>query len=155
MADRIRIIIICILTVTFFGCTSEKDLAQEYANSASQYLNEAKFDEARNMLLKASVLRPDVSSYHVGIAFASVKLRDYANAKERYEIALKLIQNESISDPQRVDDHLMLLVLLDREDEARKLLREKMKVYPEEQSLRMLYKNFDDFVHGFSEWKIP
>lgn len=145
--------LLVVLLVT--GCKKDnRQKAQPLASEASRLMNEGKLTEAIIMFKEASSLRPMCAEYHVGIAMASVKVKDYATARDEYLKALPILQEQSQEDPERVGDLIMVLVCLNRNQEANTILNAAKDRFKGNRSISMLADNYSEFREAFAEYQI-
>ena len=145
--------LLVVLSVT--GCKKDnRQKAQSLASEASRLMNEDKQTEAIIIFKEASSLMPMCAEYHVGIAMASVKVNDYTTARNEYLKALPILQEQSQEDPERVDDLVMVLVCLNRNQEANTVLNAAKQLFKDNRSISMLADNYSEFIEGFSEFQI-
>ena len=81
-------------------------LAGPFVNLGLLYIKQHKYDEAKQALLQATVVRPDdpIAYNHLGVAYR--ELGDFQQAQQAYEQALKL-------KPDYADAHLNIGILYD------------------------------------------
>lgn len=106
------------------------------------------------MFKEASSLRPMCAEYHVGIAMASAKVKDYATARDEYLKALPILQEQSQEDSERVGDLIMVLVCLNRNQEANKILNAAKDRFKGNRSISMLADNYSEFIEAFADYQI-
>lgn len=137
------------------GCNDDSSRqAAELASEAAVLMNQGRFDEARLLLEKASDLGSSCAEYHVGIAMASTQLDDYVTARIRYERALSILKRQSQNDPQRVDDYVMVLVCLNRESEARRVVKEAQGRFENDPTIQILAQDVDNMVEYYKKYSI-
>ena len=150
-----RIILFILIALSATGCKKDNiQKAQSLASKASFLMNEGKQTEALILLKEASSLRPMCAEYHVGIAMASVKVNDYTTARDEYMKALPILQEQSQEDPERVCDLIMVLVCLNRNEEANTVLNAAKQRFKGNRSISMLADNYPEFIEGISEFQI-
>ena len=150
-----RIILFILIALSVTGCKKDNiQKAQSLASKASFLMNEGKQTEALILLKEASSLRPMCAEYHVSIAMASVKIKDYTTANDEYLKALPILQEQSQEDPERVDDLIMVLVCLNRNEEANTTLNAAKQRFKDNRSISMLADNYSELIDGFAEFKI-
>lgn len=149
----IILLILIVLSVT--GCKKDnRQKAQSLASKASLLMNEGKQTEALILLKEAISLRPMCAEYHVSIAMASVKVKDYTTARDEYLKALQILQEQSQEDPERVDDLIMVLVCLNRNEEAYTILNTAKQRFKGNRTISMLADNYSEFIESISELQI-
>ena len=122
---KISAIYIISLVISLSSCgTSNDRIAQEYANNATRLLMENKYLEADTSIKKAISLKPNISEYYVGHGFIQSSLKQHSNAKRSYETALKLLAQREESE-DKVNQTVFILLLLNKTEEAKKLISEK------------------------------
>lgn len=137
------------------GCgRDDADDALRLASEASFDLVEDRFDEAFQKLEHAVILRPDVAEYHTGLGIAAVRLGRLAVATQQYESAERILSREAEDDPERVDDHVLILALLGRAEEAKQALSNGLARFPDSQTLQRLDSAHGSLLAGFSEFAI-
>ena len=94
------------------------------------------------------------AEYHVSIAMASIKVEDYKTAQDEYLKALPILQEQSQEDPERVDDLIIVLVCLHRNEEANTVLNDAKQRFKGNRSISMLADNYSEFIEGISEFQI-
>ena len=145
--------LLVVLSVT--GCKKDNiQKAQSLASEASRLMNEGKQTEAIIMFKEASDLMPMCAEYHVSIAMASVKVKDYTTARDEYLKALSILQEQSKEDPERVDDLIMVLVCLNRNEEANAVLNAAKQRFKGNRTISILADNYSEFTEGISELQI-
>ena len=145
--------LLVVLSVT--GCKKDnRQKAQSLSSEASRLMNEGKLTEAIIMFKEASSLRPMCAEYHVSIAMASVKVKDYTTARDEYLKALPILQEQSQEDPERVDDLIMVLVCLNRNQEANTVLNAAKQRFKGNRTISMLADNYSEFIEAFAENQI-
>jgi Flp pilus assembly protein TadD len=145
--------LLAVLLVT--GCKRDnRQKAQSLASKASRLMNEGKLTEAIIMFKEASSLRPMCAEYHVGVAMASVKVKDYTTARDEYTKALPILQEQSQEDPERVCDLIMVLVCLNRNQEANTILNAAKERFKGNRSISMFADNYSQFIKGISEFQL-
>jgi len=148
-------ILLLLVVLSVAGCKKDnKQIAQSLASEASLLMNEGKQTEALTLFKEASHLRPMCAEYHVGIAMASVKVRDYTTARDEYLKALPILQEQSQEDPERVYDLIMVLVCLNRNQEANTILNAAKQHFKDNRSISMLADSYSELIDGFTEFKI-
>jgi len=144
------------LLISLCGCSHREpvDEANQYASKASRALEKKAYVEAKTMALKAHGLKPEVAEYCVAVAFASIKLNEQGDAKDYYNQALAILERESQTDPDRVDDCAIVIVFLGRRDAARAALDSGINRFPEAANLREVRNDFDEWCAELSEYAI-
>ena len=155
MAMKTGSVLLVALCITVTGCRDDSyDQAKGLATQAAWLMEEGKYSEALPLLQKASDLRPSCAEYHVGIAMVSIRLNDHQTARVSYQKALRIFEQQSQYDPERVDDHFMVLVSLNREDEAREVLRKARKRFKDSPSMRSLVDDIPNLIKGFRQYRV-
>lgn len=113
-------------------------------------MSDEKYAEAIPLMKKASALRPDCAEYHVGIAMASVMVKDYKTAKDEYLKALPILRKQSQDDPKRFNDLCLILTYLNRDKEAKTILDSARNKFPKNEAI---VKDLTAFK-GFSKYRI-
>jgi len=148
-------ILFLIVVLSLTGCKKDnRQKAQSLASEASFLMNEGKQTEALILLKEASGLMPMCAEYHVSIAMASVKIKDYTTARDEYLKALPILQEQSQEDPERVDDLIMVLVCLNRIQEANTVLNAAKQRFKGNRTISMLADNYSEFIESISELQI-
>jgi tetratricopeptide (TPR) repeat protein len=134
------IIILWLCSVGFLaGCANRaSDQAARLAAEASHDMVEHRFDDAFHKFEKAAALRPDVAEYHVGSGMAAVKIGELEVATTHYLAAEAILSVQSARDPERVDDHAMVVALLGRGEEAKRILKDGVQRFPDAEMLQKL-----------------
>ena len=128
-----------------------KQTAQELAREASSAMQASNYAVAKELMLEAVSLRPDVVEYQVGVAMAALEQQEPETARAHWELALVLIAPQSDVDPEKVDDHVMILVALGREAEARSLIQDAYQKFSDSEAMQALYLNREEFITGLKE----
>lgn len=143
-------ILTLISIITLVSCGKQKT-AQAWAVEAGALMAEEKFAEAIPFMKKASSLNPDCAEYHVGIAMSCIMIKDYEIAKAEYLNALPILKKQSQNDPERIDDLVILLTWLNRDEEAKIILSNAKKKFPSNKTVAMDYRVM---VEGTEKYKI-
>lgn len=145
---------ICVL-FSLVGCAQRTDeRAARLAAEAAQRLNENRFEDAYQKMRQAADLRPDTAEYQVGLGMAAVKLRNKEAAAEAYAKAERILAREVRHDPDRIDDHATVLVLLGRIEDAKRILREGYERFPDSKTLRQIASDPAVFFAGLQPYSI-
>ncbi len=150
------IIILWLCSVGFLaGCTNRtSDQAARLAADASHYMVERRFDDAFQKFEKAAALCPDVAEYHVGAGMAAVKIGELEVAARHYLAAEVILSVQSTRDPERVDDHAMVVALLGRPEEAKRILKDGVQRFPESEMLQKLAGAEVSFLEELRQYSI-
>ncbi len=159
-----QILILTIVILTILGCKKEshseanndlKNEAQRLASKASWLINEGNYVDAIPLLLEASKLRPMCAEYHVGLGMACVKTEDYKTAEDRYKKALTILLEQSNDDPERIDDLVMVLIYLKRDEEAYSTIKQAQNRFDDNQTISVLASNnFQEVIEESGEYRI-
>ncbi len=148
-------LILLFIIFTLIGCKNDSiKQAQLLASKASILSVEGKHTDAIPLLEEASRLRPMCVEYHVGIAIESVKTENYTMAQDRYKKALAILQEQSKEDPERIDDLIIVLICLNRDEDAANVLNEAKSRFKENTTIAMLSNNYTEIVSNLREWRI-
>lgn len=147
------ILLLAVLVIT--GCKGDTEReAKALASRASALMNEGKYTKAIPLLEKASNMRPICAEYHVGLARSYVQVEDYTKARDRYERSLPILRQQALDDPERVDDLVMVLIGLNKDQEAAKILEEAVNRYQGNATLSMLSADYAEFVDSLSKYRV-
>lgn len=140
---------------TVFGCGNNENLAEAESLSAqaSVYMADGEYEKALPLVRKAIRLRPQCAEYHVAAAMASVKTNDDMAAYRDYEKAQQILQDEAREDPERLDDLVMILLCMNRDEEAEKIFKNAKKELEGNYSI-MKIQSVSELREMFSEFKI-
>lgn len=150
------LIVVLSVGLVLCGCAQKesRSLAQTYAAEAAIALDSGKYSEAKAKAIKATEAKPEVAEYSVAVAFAAVKLNEPSVAKEYFNKALAILEPQSKTDPERVDDCAMILICLGRKEEAVTILNKGVKQFPNSEVLKKLHGNVDAWTAELSEYSI-
>ena len=143
------------LLVTANSCRKQDGTeAAQLASFGSVALQKGEWQQAYDLLARASALRPSVAEYHTGAGMAAVKLGRTDVAERHYDTAAQILAKQAMTDPERVDDYALLLGLLGRHEEATTVLKDGAERFPDAQMLEQLAKTPDPFAEAVSEYGI-
>jgi len=149
------ILIIISIALPFAGCkVDSQEQASEISSQASWWLAKGNYYKAKELFIKASDLRPSCAEYHIGIAMASLKVKDLETAGIRYQKALEILEVQSRNDPNRVDDLAMVLVCLGREEGAREEINKAKERFKNNGMINSLSDNFNVLIESWDEFRI-
>lgn len=124
--------------------------ADHLVAEASFAMNLRDWARAEGLLAKATQLTPDAGVYWLSLGSMRVRLGNKAGAKQAYESALKVFQAEAASDAGKKDPdawlkQMQVLALLGRTEEARAMLEQTAKRFPDNRNVRAFVdgKQFD------------
>lgn len=147
------------------GCTRErKQVTERDRKEAALLVSEAQFAitlrdwaRAEGLLAKAVQLSPE-SEYWMSLGFARVRVGNRTGAKQAYEAALKVVQDDAALDTTGSEPWLRqanILALLGRTDDARAVLTKAAKRFPKDGRVQSLLdpKQFQQMITapGFKE----
>ena len=120
-----------------------KLVAAEAANLASDAafaLQIRDYARAEKSLARAVGLRPDIPDWWFSLGTARKRLGQIGDARSAYKKALALYEKryEATAEVADLQQQLIMLVLLGREDEARKLLEQSCQRQPGQLALKRL-----------------
>jgi tetratricopeptide (TPR) repeat protein len=131
-----------------------KLVAAEAANLASDAafaLQIHDYARAEKSLARAVELRPDIPDWWLSLGSARKRQAKISDARSAYKKALALFEKryEAAADVADLQQQLVMLVLLGREDEARKLLEQSSRKRPDQQFLKRWSdgKMIDQLLH--------
>ncbi len=133
--------LVLLLAFAAYSCSPGEDEAVVIASKASYAMSDGNIYEARRLFQKATELRPEVFEYRVALAGLLRDMEGKEQASPHYVKALEIIEVESQQNHERVDEHIMLLVELGRQDEAKELLNERRERFPDSETVRLLLDN--------------
>jgi Flp pilus assembly protein TadD len=160
-----RALICCVLLAMTLGCTRErKQVTERDRKEAALLVSEAQFattlrdwTRAEGLWAKAVELSPD-SEYWMSLGFARIRLGNRTGAKQAYEAALKVVQDEAALASAGSEPWLRqanILALLGRMDDARAVLAKAAKRFPKDERVQSLLepKQFQQMITapGFKE----
>jgi Flp pilus assembly protein TadD len=150
------IIFLCLFSVGFFaGCAKPgSDQVAQLAAEASHDMIENRFEAAFYKLQEAAASRPDVAEYHVGAGMAAVRLGKLEVAARHYLAAEAILSVQSAGDPERVDDHAMVVALLGRPEEAKRILKDGAQRFPDAEMLQKLAESPGSFLDDLRQYSV-
>ena len=137
---------ICFLATV--ACSQNRDEAAILAAKAGYAISDGNIFEGRRLLSQAIEMRPDVVEYRVALAGLLVDLEELEEANGHYQHALELASAESDQDPERVDDHIFILIKLDKREEAMAVLKDAIERFPDSETVRLLLDNQDSLFEA-------
>ncbi|HVR37404.1 MAG TPA: hypothetical protein VMS21_16335 [Methylomirabilota bacterium] len=137
------------------GCGERPPTTDQLAGKAARAMFDHDYAEARRLIEQVVAAEPDVPAHRITFAHAALRLDQNEVAKIQYEAALKLVEKSSATDPGAVDDQVMLLVCLNRRDEARKVIEEAAARFPDSQEVQLLAEDTDRTLESWEEWQLP
>lgn len=141
------------VAITFYARNNTK-LAGKLASEGSFAMNDGDFEGAFQKMERASIVKPNVAEYHVGAGMAAIKLSKLNDAIRHYQSADQILSVQSASDPERVDDHALVLFLLERDQQALDVIQSGIKRFPESAMLKRLATNTNSFAEMAQEFGI-
>lgn len=125
--------------------------AAHVATEAQFALTLRDWARAEGLLSKAVQLSPE-ADYFMVLGTARVRLGNRGGAKEAYERALRLFEDDAARDEKRVEpwlNQVTVLALLGRADDARAVLNKAAKRYPNDSRIKSLLepKNFQQMLN--------
>ena len=120
-----------------------KIVAAEAANLASEAsfaLQIRDYARAEKSVARAVELRPDIPDWWLSLGSACKRQAKIGDARSAYKKALALYEKRyaATADVTDLQQQLITLVLLGREDDARKLLEQSCKKQPDQPALKRL-----------------
>jgi predicted Zn-dependent protease len=151
-----RICVIILSGALFLaGCGEKPPTTEQLAGRAARAMFDHDYAEARRLIEQVVATEPDVPAYRITFAHAALRLEQNDVAKIQYEAALKLVEGSSATDPGAVDDQVMLLVCLNRQDEARRVIEEAAARFPDSPEVQLLAEDKDRTLESWEEWQLP
>ena len=127
--------------------------AQQLAGEGAAAFNATNYSKAQTLSLAATRIDPQFAEAWVGYGMASVRLGQSDQARQGYERALSIYQarhRQNPSDVNQLVQQIFLMALLDRPDEAEKMLRQAHVDFPKDQTLAKLAENFNESARWWS-----
>jgi len=112
--------------------------AENHASDAAFAVQIRDFARAEESLTKAVKLRDDIPDWWFSLGSIRKRLEKTADAKTAYKKALSLHEDryDATQNPAEVMAQIYLLIVLDREKDARSLLEKGRKKHPEDSQLK-------------------
>ena len=158
---RESILLAVALFAFFTGCGRKKtEITTQQRKEAELLVNEAEFAmnlrdwaRAEGLLTKAVQLVPDEGVYWTSLGSMRVRTGNRAGAKQAYEEALKSYQADVAADKTKANvepwlKQVYVLALLGRTEQARTLLADIAKRFPDHRNVRAFVdgKQFDRMI---------
>jgi Flp pilus assembly protein TadD len=114
--------------------------ADNCASDATFAMQVREFARAEKSLARAVELRPDIPDWWVSLGSARKRQGKVGDARSAYKKALALYEKryEATANAADLQQQLIMLVLLGREDDARKLLERACQKQPDQPFLKRL-----------------
>jgi len=150
-------LLVTVSCLPFLGACGHRaeDQAAGLSEDANRDMAENRFEEAFQKLERAVDLRPGVADYHIGLGMAAARLGKMDVAAKEYASAESILAGEAEHDPERVDDHVLILALLGRPAEARHALSNGLVRFPDSRTIQQLDASRDSLlaVRESAEWR--
>jgi len=131
---------------------------QELLSKGLVCMGSKNFIQARSLFAKATKLFPHSPAMWSGYAAVSAHLGNYATAKDSYEQALSIYQqnrhNEPLG-PKELLHEIKLLLMVRRNKEAEQLLSEVQSQYPKETQLELSGRGIPELAEEMSQYIVP
>ena len=157
---------LCLLTASVLflrGLFRSKDYIppnyeQELRLKFVVYTGSNNFIQARSLFAKATKLLPHSPTIWSAYGAISAHLGNYATAKDSYEQALSIYQQNRHNEPLGPNEllhEIRLLVMLRHNKEAEQLLSEVRSRYPEETQLQLCGRGIPELAEEMSQYIVP
>jgi tetratricopeptide (TPR) repeat protein len=155
MISRLMLLV-AVFCLAFLGACGHRagDQAARLAAEASRDMVDHRFENAFQKMERAADLRPDVAEYHVGLGMAAARLGIMDVAAKQYASAEGILARQAEHDPERVDDYAMVVALLGRTEEAKGILTEGLRRFPDSPNLQKAVSAPDAILTGTRQYSI-
>lgn len=153
-AHLLTIVLVIFATGCRYGDSTSADdrdmTADRLAAQAAQAMVDDRVADARDLLLKATDLRPDFAEAWVGLGMALTRLESEQEASAAYQRALD-IHHQRYADTKSAYDlqqEIFILLLLKRSDEAAAALEQGKTVHADDESFMLFADGYPELTEA-------